>query len=209
MLSEGSRWPKSCKCSRRSRSWHGGALVWAFETGPEEIGSKTSHWAKWFGYPDLPGYILTKSTDAYVLAGGIFLAVLYVLLVWVWPWWRKNYPRLVPFQEAALIGFEQAEHLGLEELISEVHQSLNDKLEWFRYAFLVDENIRLYGRKLPSRRLRQISLQDRRHLKPHNTRNELRSEFASNPTVYTDVAVTRGGIRRYIRKLRRLSRAKL
>ena len=75
-----------------------GALVWAFETGPEEIGSKTSHWAKWFGYPDLPGYILTKSTDAYVLAGGIFLAVLYVLLVWVWPWWRKNYPRLVPFQ---------------------------------------------------------------------------------------------------------------
>jgi len=182
-----------------------GVIVWAFQTGPEEITSKTAAWAKWFGYPDLPTYVLAKSTDAYVLTGAVIIAVLYVTGVWIWPWFHNKYPRLIPIQEAARIGFEEAERLEIEDAISSIHQPLGDKLSWFQYAFLCDENIELFGRKVPSRRLRFIPVDDRRRLKPHSNRNELVSEFASETLVYTDVAVTRSGLRRYLRMLRRLS----
>jgi hypothetical protein len=115
----------------------------------------------------------------------------------------------VPFQEAALIGFEEAERRGLEDVISSVNQSANDKLQWFRYAFLIDNKVVLYGKKSPSRKLSIIPANALSSLKPHTTRNELVSELASTPVVYTDVAVTRRSLRRYRRMLRRLARAKL
>jgi hypothetical protein len=95
-----------------------GALVWAFNAGPAEVTSKTAAWGRFFGYPDLPAYIATKSTDRYVLIAAGIIAALYILGVWVWPWWRSRHPRLIPLQEAALRGFEKAERLGLEDTIS-------------------------------------------------------------------------------------------
>jgi len=81
-----------------------GALVWAFNAGPAEVTSKTAAWARFFGYPNLPAYIATKSTDRYVLIAAGIIAALYILGVWVWPWWRSRHPRLIPLQEAALRG---------------------------------------------------------------------------------------------------------
>jgi hypothetical protein len=177
--------------------------------GPKEITAKVIEWATWAGYPGLPAYIAAQITKPYLLIGAVVVAFLYALAVWIWPWWRARHPRLVPFQEAALIGFEEAERLGLEDVISSVDQSASDKLEWFRYAFLVDERVMLYGKKAPSRKLKIIPATALSSLRPHTARNELVSEFAGTSLVYTDVAVTRTSLRRYKRMLRRLARAKL
>ena len=186
-----------------------GALVWAFNAGPAEVTSKTAAWAKFFGYPDLPAYIATKSTDRYVLIAAGIIAALYILVVWVWPWLHSRYPRLIPLQEAALRGFEEAERLGLEDTISSIDQWGDDKLEWYRNAFLLDENLKVYGRKLPSRQLRPIPSSILRHLITDKTKNELTTIAPYAPAEYGDVVVTRGSFRRYLRRLHRLARAKL
>ncbi len=186
-----------------------GALVWAFNAGPQELTSKTAAWAKFFGYPDLPTYIAAKSTDRYVLIGAVIVAILYILAVWIWPWWRTNHPHLIPLQEAALRGFEEAERLGLDDLISSVHTWGDDRLEWFRQAFLIDDSLVMYGKKLPSRKLKPIPNDALRHLIPDKTKNELTTVAPHAPVEYGDVAVTRARLRRYMRRLHRLARAKL
>lgn len=183
------------------------ALGWAFNAGPAEVTSKTAAWAKFFGYPDLPAYVVGKYTV--VLVGAGIIALVYILAVWVWPWWRANHPRLIPLQEAALRGFEEAERLGLEGTVSSIGEWGDDKLEWYRNAFLLDENLNVYGRQLPSRQLRPIPNSILRHLITDKTKNELTEAAPYAPAEYADVAITRESFRRYMRRIRRLARAKL
>jgi hypothetical protein len=185
------------------------AMVYAYYAGPNEAVSKFALWAKFFGHPDLPGYLAAKATDFYVLIGAAIIFVLLVWWGWILPWWRKKYPRLIPIQEAALLGYEEAERLGLEKLVSSVHQDLSDKLTWFLYAFLVDEKVRIYGKKAPSRISRLIPREELIHLHPHPSESRLISDFASQRDIYDDVVVRRVDLRRYLKNLRRLSEAKL
>jgi hypothetical protein len=104
------------------------AIIYAYQTGPDEALSTFARWAKFLGAPNLPGFLAAKAADIYVL---IFAAIVLEFLVWwgwVLPWWREKYPRLIPIQEAALLGYEEAERLGLEDLVSSIHQGLSDKL---------------------------------------------------------------------------------
>jgi hypothetical protein len=67
-----------------------GAVVWAFNAGPEEVASKTAAWAKFLGYPDFPAYIVATFTNLYVLIGASVIALQYLLAIWIWPLWRTN-----------------------------------------------------------------------------------------------------------------------
>jgi hypothetical protein len=85
----------------------------------------------------------------------------------------NQHPRLIPFQEAALIGYEEAERLGLDDLVTSIHTWGDDRLEWFRQSFLIDDTLNLYGRKLPSRTINRIPYDAIRQLISDRTRNAL------------------------------------
>jgi hypothetical protein len=60
-------------------------IVWAYTTGPDQVGSKFAQWAHWFGFSNLPHTLTDKATDGVVLTVLTMALVIYVIAVWVCP----------------------------------------------------------------------------------------------------------------------------
>jgi len=106
--------------------------------------------------------------------------------------------------DAAQIAFETAEEIGILDLVSSAHSQPPEKLAYFLDVFLVDDQIAIFGKRLPSRNVRPISRKELDSLHPVPGKSTLTSVFAASPDVYADVSMTRDDLDKYLKRLRAL-----
>lgn len=142
----------------------------------------------------------------------VFFGIAAVLLIWpsfqilrllLDLLWAKN---RIPILEAAQIAFEYAEKIGIEDLVSSTATPSSDKLNYFLYAFVTDDRIRLFGERSPSRVSREIPDNVRSRLHPIPGTSNLRSDFASEGTHYDKVTITKRDLFKYLKKLKSLAK---
>jgi hypothetical protein len=89
-------------------------------------------------------------------------------------------------------------------LVSSAHSQPPEKLAYFLDVFLVDDQIAIFGKRLPSRNVRPISRKELDSLHPVPGKSTLTSVFAASPDVYADVSMTRDDLDKYLKRLRAL-----
>jgi hypothetical protein len=111
-------------------------------------------------------------------------------------WWRHQ----IPLQEAALIAYEAAERAGALDLIDSAEVGPEHKLDHFKFACMVDDEITLFGAKPPSRVSMPIPRSELSGLRPIPGESRFNYITPFDRTAYTSVTISRRDLRCIIRR---------
>jgi hypothetical protein len=104
----------------------------------------------------------------------------------------------IPIEDAARRAYEAAERVG--SLDSVVGTAPEERLNHFKFAFMLDDRITLYGVKEPSRRSRPIPRGELRDLPPVAGKSQLNYRWPYDRVAYTNVRISRAAVRKAIRR---------
>ena len=137
--------------------------MWCGQVGPQEAVSNFSKWAKLIGIENLPGWLASKSVDAWVFWIG-FIGLL------VWAAWlllknaHINPRRKIQMPEAATTAYEQLRaHGSLWASTADNFSGSNlgrtheEGVLLYMATALTTENVPLYGKRPPSRLYERIN----------------------------------------------------
>lgn len=174
-------------------------IIGAASVGPEDAQSNLSKWAHPLGSKDLPSWLIARSADYKTIAVAVALSVAYGAIVWGLPWLRSLGDK-IPIEEAARIAYEAAEHAGALDLVESPNLAAPYKLDHFKFAMMIDRQIRLYGVKPPSTKLLPIATEEYPDLYPVTGLNQLNYLHPYQNVAYIDVRIGRGDLQRLIRQ---------
>ena len=183
--------------------------VGAASVGPDDVRSNLSKWVHWLGFSDLPTWLIAGSVDYKLAAVVLVLGAVYGAFIWGWPR-LKVFRGKIPIEEGARLAYEAAERAGSLDLVDSPKVPPASKLDHFKYAMLVDDEVQLYGVKVPSTQLLPIARKELSDIYPVTGLNQLNYTNPYDRIAYTDVMILvkdlRGLIRRYVPEVRSFRR---
>jgi hypothetical protein len=116
-------------------------------------------------------------------------------------WWALLHTH-VPFHEAARLAYEVMERTGIDDMTLPGYSSSEVPLTHFKYVLISAARrgeIKLYGRRAPSRQSLPIPIDVMSQLQPEDGTNSLLSLSRATPLDYHDVWLTRSDLKRAVR----------
>lgn len=129
----------------------------------------------------------------------------------IWPLARKRLAVGWPFgrvslEDAARLAYEAAERKDALDLVCSRTSPPNVRLMHFKYVFMVDDGITLYGVQPPSTKSRPIPSDELASLHPANTGSALANLSRWDGIAYEQVTVSRRDLLRVIKSYPRVAR---
>lgn len=132
-----------------------------------------------------------------------FLALLTGLALWLfWPELEERLlgSKMMLVDEAARIAYEAAEKAGGLDLVSMTGDKADEKLSYFRYAFLLWPEFTVFGAEPPSQAMKPIPRNIYNQLRPIDGHANSLGLAREREPRYVNVSVKRGDLRRGIKK---------
>jgi hypothetical protein len=112
----------------------------------------------------------------------------------LWPFGRR-----LLIEDAARFAYEAAERAGVLDLVTSGESPPGVRLNHFKYVFMVDDEVVLYGVKPPSTQSFPIPREQYSQLCPVEGESRL-DKLAPRKIVYVDVTIGRQDLRRIIQE---------
>jgi hypothetical protein len=174
--------------------------IGAASIGPEDAGSNLSKWAHWLVSHALPGEYVVRPDDYRTVAIlAAVLSVIYAARFWGLPYLR-SFSDKIPIEEAARLAYEAAERANALDLVDSSTLEPSRKLDHFKFAMLVDNEINLHGKRPPSTQSLPITREELSELYPVTGLNQLNYRTPFNRVAFTDVMISRKDLRALVRR---------
>jgi hypothetical protein len=113
---------------------------------------------------------------------------------------KSLYKHRILIEDAARIAYEKAERLSALEFVDSPNVAPENKLNHFKYAFMTNNEITLYGTKPPSSMSLPIPREELSELYPVPGLSQLNYLTPYQQIAYIDVAISRKDLRHIIRQ---------
>jgi hypothetical protein len=190
----------------------GGLIMAAAEISPQDAASNLSAWVEWLGL-ETPLWLLSDSADKFGLAIGFIMAALGFAAIMGWgtsttvhlsrPYFRckpsdnESYeseePNRMCLSEATLVMYEETQGLDIANVADAFGEG--DVRSFYMKEISENIEIRIFGRREPSRVWVEIPATEVRHFTFCNNANDLVG-IRSRDSGYTDLKIEKGEFER-------------